>query len=131
MRVATRRVDVNVVPLPLGGRKQKLRRFAFGLVLVAAVGLGGACDDNGAESGDSDGVLAAAILEDALLVEGSMVAGAEVGAEDWAGFADDRVAQPDSCQPLSAIIELDTEPDRAERVQVDVPQWGPGSMYSC
>lgn len=83
-----------------------------------------ACGSDAGQSGDPAGVLSRQQIEDALLDDGSTVAGAEVGPEDWPGHADDREAAPESCQPLSAIVDLVPEPVRSDRVQAARPLLG-------
>lgn len=106
-------------------REPTLRRTVLALVAVIALGAS-ACSDDGTAAGEADpgGVLSADQIEEALLPAGSTVAGAEVGPEDLPGFADDRQADRAECQPLSAIVDLDPEPARAARVQVDVKPLG-------
>lgn len=102
-----------------------LRRTAVALVALAGLVVSG-CGDTG-DDGDADppGVLSYDEIEAALLEEGSTVAGGEVGPDDLPGLADDRKAEPASCQPLSAIIDLEPEPVRTGRVQAKVPRLGP------
>jgi hypothetical protein len=88
------------------------------LVAVALSACGGGSGDEDAD--DPAGVLTYRQLTDALLPEGSMVGSGEVGPEDLQGFADERTADPESCQPLSAVVDLDPEPVRSGRVQVDI-----------
>ncbi|MFC7503147.1 hypothetical protein ACOACQ_13250 [Nocardioides sp. CPCC 206347] len=93
------------------------------VVPLALSACGGGADNE--RSADPAGVLSAEALDDALLQSGSTVGDAEVGPEDLPGLADDRVADPEACQPLSAIVDLDPEPVRSERVQAKTPRLGP------
>ncbi len=104
-------------------REPLLRRTALALVAVTALG-GSACSDDG-EEGDADpaGVLTADEIGEALLPIGSTVGGAEVGREGLPGLADDREADRDECQPLSALVDVEPEPVREARVQPEI-KWG-------
>ncbi len=97
------------------------KRFPLGVVpavLLASLGLA-ACGGDAEERAEPSGVLSWDEVRGALLEDGSSVAGADVGPEDFAGFADERTADPASCQPLSTIIDLEPKPYRSARVQVD------------
>lgn len=102
-----------------------LRRTAVALVTLASLAVSGCGDDGDDRAADPAGVLTADEIESALLEEGTTVAGGEVGPEDLPGLADKRKADPASCQPLSAIIDVEPEPVRTGRVQAKVPQLGP------
>jgi hypothetical protein len=104
-----------------------LRRLVAPLTVVA-LGLtacGGGEDGDAATSAEPAGVLSADRLDDALLEPGSTVGEAEVRTEDIPGFADDRQAAPDSCQPLSAVLGLAPDPVHSGRVQAATPDLGP------
>lgn len=101
-----------------------LRRTLLALVAVATLGVSACGDDGDGPSADPDGVLTRDEISEALLPVGSTVEQAEVGPEDLPGFADDREADREECQPLSAIVDLDPEPTRSARVQVDVKPLG-------
>lgn len=110
-------------------REPLLRRTVLALVAVTALGVS-ACSDDGApdraadRDADPTGALTPDEMSEALLPIGSTVADAEVGPEDLPGFADDREADRDECQPLSAILDLDPGPAHAARVQADVKPLG-------
>lgn len=101
-----------------------LRRTLLALVAVATLGVSACGDDGDGLRADPAGVLTRDEIKEALLPIGSTVGGAEVGPEDLPGFADNREADRAECQPLSAIVDLDPEPTRSARVQVDIKPLG-------
>ncbi|KAB2813138.1 hypothetical protein F9L07_15795 [Pimelobacter simplex] len=103
------------------------RRPALALTLVAALALG-ACGDGGkGDDGGDDrsaepaGVLSVDEIEDILLPLGTTVGAATTDQKDGTDLIDGRVASPESCQPLAAIVELEPHPVRADRVAAAVP----------
>lgn len=108
-------------------REPLLRRTTLALVALATLGLG-ACGDDGDEpdaerEAESAGVLTADEIDEALLPIGSTVGGAEVGLEGMPGLADERKADREECQPLSALVDVEPEPVREDRVQPEI-KWG-------
>lgn len=103
------------------------RRTAAALVAIASLAAGG-CSDGAADreadrEAAPDGALTSDQVEEALLPTGSTVGEAEVGREDLPGLADDRQADRDECQPLSALVDLEPEPVRDARRVAEV-KWG-------
>ena len=108
--------------VPSGG-EPLLRRTAAVLVTLAALATSGCGGDGDERSADPAGVLTADEIEEALLPIGSTVAGAEVGREGLPGLADERTADREECQPLSALVDVEPEPVREARVQPEI-KWG-------
>lgn len=109
-------------------RRRPAPLLALALTFVAALAAGG-CGDGGDGGGGGDddrsadtaGVLSVDEIEDVLLPVGTTVGAATTEQKDGLNFLDGRVASPESCQPLSALVKLEPHPVRADRVAAAVP----------